>query len=173
MNNFYHFFTTRVALLFMILPLLVSCVSNSQKAAENNEVTSTYTDLKQEQLAQLGIFISDSAVVYNNVVEGVGAINIVIKDTEYFGNIATTSPTGFAFYPRYITTLDTLQRSAYLISGSEYESEQEAQKWQSFDNLIPIVVEQRKGEIVFGETLIFWMTKTPELERLLKDIKEN
>ncbi|HDP55448.1 MAG TPA: hypothetical protein ENN24_07220 [Bacteroidetes bacterium] len=56
MNNLPHFLTARVALFLMLLSLMVSCVSNSQNADENNEVTSTYTDLKQEQLAQLGVF---------------------------------------------------------------------------------------------------------------------
>ncbi len=97
-----------------------------------------------------------------------GSLNLTIVDKKYAGNCATTEQTSYSFYPRYITTLDTIQRTMYMLSGAQANSQEEAQRWQSFDNVVPIVVEQKVGDIEFGETLIFWMTRTPELESILK-----
>jgi hypothetical protein len=35
-----------------------------------------------------------------------------------------------------------------------------------------VIVEQKHGENQFGETLIFWMTKTPELEKLMQSFRK-
>lgn len=127
--------------------------------------------LTQEQLQRLGIFIKDSAVMYNNSIEGVGIVDIVIRDKAYYGNESTLQQTSHPFYPRYITTLDTVQRAMYMLSGHTAEGDDEAKKWQTFESLIPVVVEQKEGGEKFGETLIFWMTKSPEFERLLEEIE--
>ena len=87
------------------------------------------------------------------------------------GNESTLQQTSHPFYPRYITTLDTVQRAMYMLSGHTAEGDDEAKKWQTFESLIPVVVEQKEGGEKFGETLIFWMTKSPEFERLLEEIE--
>ena len=155
------------------LLLFISCgQSPSEKTSdEANEQTfgQEYLHLSQGQLQQLGIFIHDTAIMYNNNMDDVGSLNLVIRSTEYAGNASTLPPTELGFYPRYITTLDTVQRTMYMISGVQARSEEEAQKWQSFESLVPIVVEQKQNDYQFGETLVFWMTKTPELERVLQE----
>lgn len=157
----------------LVTVFIFGCFGGSKKVEKQGKEESVGLEnvhLTPDELQELGVFIKDSAIMYNNRVEGVGSIDIVIRDTEYFGAIATTTATNFAFYPRYITTLDTIQRTAYMISEDHSQSEREAQKWKSFHDLIPIIVEQKVGDDFFGETLIFWMTKTPELEQKLKDI---
>lgn len=143
---------------------------NSHKPSEQGkqvDFSSSLLHLSKNQLKGLGIIVNDTAIVYNNKVKGVGSLNLIISDKNYIGNSATIDQTNFPFYPRYITTLDTIQRTMYMLSGAQAHSEEEAQRWESFEDLVPIVVEQKSGEKEFGETLIFWMTKTPELEKLL------
>jgi hypothetical protein len=149
--------------------LLVSCVHTPKQV--DKEMDNAFVELSAQQLERLGIFIKDTAVMYNNNIEGVGSLDIVIRDKSYAGNASTLKQTNMNFYPRYITTIDTVQRSMYMLSGNQNRSEEEALKWQSFDNLLPVVVQQVYGDSTFGETLVFWMTKTTELERLVLEIK--
>lgn len=146
---------------------LTGCNGSASKVEE--EVSKGFVELPVNQLEKFGIFIVDTAVMYNNAIEGVGSLDIVIRDKSYFGNSSTIEQTNLGFYPRYITTVDTVQRSMYMISGNQAKSDEEARKWQSFESLVPMVVHQVYNDSVFGETLIFWMTKTPELESLLKE----
>ena len=156
----------------VVAVLIVSlCGCNAAKKDEpetQEDFSGRLWHLSQNQLKDLGIVVADTAIFYNNKVEGVGSLNLTIVDKKYAGNCATTEQTSYSFYPRYITTLDTIQRTMYMLSGAQANSQEEAQRWQSFDNVVPIVVEQKVGDIEFGETLIFWMTRTPELESILK-----
>jgi hypothetical protein len=156
----------------ILASFVVSCSGGSTKVENQGKeeaIGAEHIHLTSDELRELGIFIKDSAIMYNNRIEGIGSIDIVVRDTKYSRSTATTNETNLGFYPRYITTLDTVQRSVYMISGDRLQSEQEAQKWQLFDDLAPIIVEQKIGDKYFGETLIFWMTKTPELDQKLKD----
>ncbi len=160
---------THLVSLTVIALLLINCVQNPKdgEVGKNNG----FVELTPIQLERLGIFIKDTAVMYNNNIEGVGSLDLVIRDKSYFGSASTLEQTHLRFYPRYITTVDTVQRSMYMLSGDQVRSDEEARKWQSFESLVPIVVNQVYDDSIFGETLIFWMTKTPELEKLLKEIK--
>lgn len=153
-----------------IVLLLASCVQTPKQVDEEKD--NGFVELSPEQLERLGIFIKDTAVMYNNNIEGVGSLDIVIRDKSYIGNASTIEQTNINFYPRYITTIDTVQRSMYMLSGNQIRSEEEARKWQSFESLLPVVVKQVYADSIFGETLVFWMTKTSELESLLLEIKE-
>jgi len=154
----------------LLLFALTACHSTKKEGNPEVDYSANWQYLSQEQLVQLGILINDSAIIYNNKVDGVGSLDLVIMDRDYMGNMALTQQTSLPFYPRYITTLDTIQRAIYMLSGNEAHSEEEAHRWESFESLVPVVVEQKFGEIQFGETLIFWMTKTPELEKLLNSL---
>ncbi|MFP4556348.1 MAG: hypothetical protein ACLFNU_05705 [Bacteroidales bacterium] len=156
--------------------LIASCVPNQnqeeeKQVAEGDSSRQRFIYLSTEQLQQLGIFIKDTSIMYNNNMGKVGSLNIVVRGKSYSGNSAKTEQTNLKFYPRYITTKDTVQRAMYMISGNHARSEEEALKWQSFDNLVPIIVEQKQGDYVFGETLVFWMTKTSELEQMIKKLQ--
>ncbi len=129
-----------------------------------------FIHLSSDQLARLGVYVKDSAVMYNNEVEKVGGLNIIIQGMKYIGNAATTQQTNLNFYPRYITTVDTIQRAMYRLEGEHPNDMVEARKWTSFESLVPVVVEQKQGDTIFGETLVFWFTKTPEMERLMKQL---
>jgi len=154
----------------LLLFALTACHSTKKEGNPEVDYSANWQYLSQEQLVQLGILINDSAIIYNNKVDGVGSLDLVIMDRDYMGNMALTQQTSLPFYPRYITTLDTIQRAIYMLSGNEAHSEEEAHRWESFESLVPVVVEQKYGEIQFGETLIFWMTKTSELEKLLNSL---
>ena len=154
----------------LLLFALTACHSTKKEGNPEVDYSANWQYLSQEQLVQLGILINDSAIIYNNKVDGVGSLDLVIMDRDYMGNMALTQQTSLPFYPRYITTLDTIQRAIYMLSGNEAHSEEEAHRWESFESLVPVVVEQKFGEIQFGETLIFWMTKTPELKKLLNSL---
>ena len=154
----------------LLLFALTACHSTKKEGNPEVDYSANWQYLSQEQLVQLGILINDSAIIYNNKVDGVGSLDLVIMDRDYMGNMALTQQTSLPFYPRYITTLDTMQRAMYMLTGNEAHSEEEAHRWESFESLVPVVVEQKFGEIQFGETLIFWMTKTPELEKLLNSL---
>ena len=154
----------------LLLFALTACHSTKKEGNPEVDYSANWQYLSQEQLVQLGILINDSAIIYNNKVDGVGSLDLVIMDRDYMGNMALTQQTSLPFYPRYITTLDTMQRAMYMLTGNEAHSEEEAHRWESFESLVPVVVEQKYGEIQFGETLIFWMTKTPELEKLLNSL---
>lgn len=157
----------------LLLLLLTACHSTKKEGGSEVDSSASWQYLSQEQLVQLGILVNDSAIIYNNKVDGVGSLDLVIMDRDYMGNMALTQQTSLPFYPRYITTLDTIQRTIYMLSGHEAHSEEEAHRWESFGSLVPVIVEQKHGENQFGETLIFWMTKTPELEKLMQSfIKE-
>jgi hypothetical protein len=161
------------AVVFSVIHILGACSGQTDKSNElKQEEEKGFLVLSNEQLESLGIFITDTAIMYNNTVDGVGSLDLVIRDREYIGNSAIVKQTSLPFYPRFITTLDTIQRTIYMLSGSQLRSEEEAQKWQSFDNLVPVIVEQKVGDYQFGETLVFWMTKTPELERLIKSFRK-
>jgi hypothetical protein len=161
--------------LLVVIGLSIMCFGCSQsenKLKEQAKVEeSKYVCLSPEQLEQIGIFIQDTIIAYNNIIEGVGSLDIAINDKSYYGNLSLVSQTKFKFYPRYITTLDTVQRAMYMLSGVQMQSQEEARKWQEFESLVPIVVEPIGNGERFGETLIFWMTKTPELEKVLQDLK--
>lgn len=163
----------RIAIVGFSLLLLLACGGGTKEVKHSIYNESGMVVLSAEQLQKLGIFIEDSAVMYNNSIEGVGIVDIVIRDKMYYGNKSTHTQTNLPFYPRYITTLDTVQRAMYMLSGHTAEGDEEAKKWQTFESLVPVVVEQKSGDVVFGETLIFWMTKMSELERLLKEIEAN
>lgn len=152
----------------LIISVVISSCNWSEKKQEENS-SKTFLSLSAEQLESLGIFIVDTAVMYNNRIEGVGSLDLVIRDKTYTGNSSSIEQTSLGFYPRYITTVDTVQRSMYMITGDQTKSDEEARKWQSFDSLVPILVPQVYNDSTFGETLVFWMTKTPELDRLLKN----
>ncbi|MDD3568674.1 MAG: hypothetical protein PHT92_09765 [Bacteroidales bacterium] len=154
----------------LLLFALTACHSTKKEGNPEVDYSANWQYLSQEQLVQLGILINDSAIIYNNKVDGVGSLDLVIMDRDYMGNMALTQQTSLPFYPRYITTLDTMQRAMYMLTGNEAHSEEEAHRWESFESLVPVVVEQKYGEIQFGETLIFWMTKTPELKKLLNSL---
>ena len=131
-----------------------------------------FIPISTDQLANLGVFVKDSAVMYNNEVEEVGGLNLTIRGMKYIGNAATTQQTNLNFYPRYITTMDTIQRAMYRLEGEHPNDMVEALKWTSFESIVPIVVEQKQGDTIFGETLVFWFTKTPEIEKLMKQIHD-
>ena len=154
----------------LLLFALTACHSTKKEGNPEVDYSANWQYLSQEQLVQLGILINDSAIIYNNKVDGVGSLDLVIMDRVYMGNMAPTQQSSLPFYPRYITTLDTMQRAMYMLTGNEAHSEEEAHRWESFESLVPVVVEQKYGEIQFGETLIFWMTKTPELKKLLNSL---
>lgn len=160
--------------LAILLVLFSSCGGNkkdSAKSEANEAAQSGFIYLSPNQLNKLGIFIQDSSVMYNNEIKDVGELNITIRGMGYIGNAATTEQTNLNFYPRYITTLDTVQRAMYRLEGEYPNDMEEARKWSSFESLIPVVVEQKSGDVVFGETLVFWLTKTPDLERMIKEIR--
>ncbi len=154
----------------LLLFALTACHSTTKEGDPEVDFSANWQYLSQEQLVQLGILVNDSAIIYNNKVDGVGSLDLVIMDRVYMGNMAPTQQSSLPFYPRYITTLDTMQRAMYMLTGNEAHSEEEAHRWESFESLVPVVVEQKYGEIQFGETLIFWMTKTSELEKLLNSL---
>ena len=156
-----------------VLSSLWSCNSQTPKANEVNFITKEgWVDVGTKNLEKLGVFVKDTAVVYNNKIEGVGSLDLTIHDRTYLGNSSGIEQTNLAFYPRYITTLDTIQRTMYMLAGNQSGSEAEAYKWQSFESLVPILVKQKTGDYQFGETLIFWMTKTPELEKLIQSFRK-
>jgi hypothetical protein len=159
--------TGLIVFAFLIVTFWGCKSHNPSEQDKQVDFSSSLMHLSRNQLKGLGIIVNDTAIVYNNKVEGVGSLDLIISDKTYIGNSANTEQTNFPFYPRYITTLDTIQRTMYMLSGAQAHSEEEAQRWESFENLVPIVVEQKAGDKEFGETLIFWMTKTPELEKLL------
>ncbi len=155
-----------------VVSSLWGCSSPSPKGEEVNFITKEgWVDVGAKNLEKLGVFVKDTAVVYNNNIEGVGRLDLTIRGRTYLGNSSGIEQTHLPFYPRYITTLDTIQRTMYMLSGNQAGSEAEAYKWQEFESLVPILVEQKMGDYQFGETLIFWMTKTPELEKLLRELK--
>jgi hypothetical protein len=156
----------------VLLILSHACTQSDKKIKDNEQVEQTgYIYLTADQLEQIGIFVQDTIITYNNSIEGVGSLDIAINDLSYYGNLSLVNQTKFRFYPRYITTLDTVQRAMYMLSGAQMQSEEEARKWQEFESLVPIVVEPISNGERYGETLIFWMTKTPELEKILRDLK--
>lgn len=166
--------TLRCSLILAVI-FVMSCSPNQnneeKQPAKEDTTRIGFIHLSAEQLQQLGVFIKDTSIMYNNNMGEVGTLDLVVSGKKYKGNSATIQQTTHGFYPRYITTMDTVQRAMYMISGNHARSEEEALKWQSFESLIPVVVEQKQGDHVFGETLVFWMTKTPELEQLIKKIK--
>jgi hypothetical protein len=151
--------------------IVFGCSSSDKKVKDNIIDQEGYLYLSPKQLEQVGIFVQDTIIAYNNSIEGVGCLDISINDKSYYGNLSLVSQTNMKFYPRYITTLDTVQRAMYMLSGVQMQSQEEARKWQEFERLVPIVVEPISNGERFGETLIFWMTKTPELEKVLMDLK--
>jgi hypothetical protein len=154
--------------LALVLSFSIGCRGKKGEETSKSLYSSDgYVYLSVKQLEQLGVYIKDTSVMYNNSIDGVGIIDLVIRDKDYRGNVSGIKQTNLPFYPRYITTLDTVQRAMYMLSGHTAEGNEEAKKWQSFESLLPIIVEQKEDSIVFGETLIFWMTKTAELEKLL------
>lgn len=164
--------TPSIAFIFI---LLLSCCGNPNVKSEKqqeSESKSGYIYLSVQKLEKLGIFIKDSSVMYNNEMAGVGGLNITIRGMRYIGNAATTEQTTLNFYPRYITTLDTIQRAMYRLEGEHPNDMEEARKWTSFESLVPVVVEQKTNGLKFGETLVFWLTKTPDLEKILADLQK-
>jgi hypothetical protein len=158
--------------IFFSVLLVVGCSQGNKKEKDEKteeKYVSGYLYFSPEELALFGIHIMDSAIMYNNNIEGVGSLNITIRDKKYYGEAAKTEQTQLGFYPRYITTLDTVQRTMYRLTGDQSRSLEEAQKWEKFENLVPIVVDQVEGDKRFGETLVFWFTKTPELEKILRE----
>lgn len=155
----------------LIISTVISSCNRSEKKQEENS-SKVFHSLSTKQLERLGVFIVDTAIMYNNRIEGVGSLDLVIRDKTYVGNSSTIEQTKLGFYPRYITTVDTVQRSMYMIAGDQTKSDEEARKWQSFESLVPVLVPQVYNDSTFGETLVFWMTKTPELESLLKEMNE-
>ncbi|HOP04233.1 MAG TPA: hypothetical protein PL017_06185 [Tenuifilaceae bacterium] len=155
-----------------LLTIFAACNQTKKNEAPEKDVTKKgFVHLTSSQLAQLGVYIKDTAVMYYNEVENVGGLNIAIRGMKYYGNAATTEQTNLNFYPRYITTLDTIQRAMYRLEGEHPNDMVEAHKWSTFESLIPVVVQQKQDTTVFGETLVFWFTKTPELEKLMKRIE--
>lgn len=162
-------------LLAAIVFLIYSCGGNRDKTSQAGQAdlhNDGFVHLSNQQLAKLGIFIKDSAVMYNNEMAGVGGLNITIRGMKYIGNAATTEQTTLNFYPRYITTLDTVQRAMYRLEGEHPNDMKEARKWTSFESLVPVVVEQKSEGVKFGETLVFWLTKTPDLEKMLAELQK-
>ncbi|MDY0254823.1 MAG: hypothetical protein RBR30_10485, partial [Tenuifilaceae bacterium] len=129
----------------LLLFALTACHSTKKEGNPEVDYSANWQYLSQEQLVQLGILINDSAIIYNNKVDGVGSLDLVIMDRDYMGNMALTQQTSLPFYPRHITTLDTIQRAIYMLSGNEAHSEEEAHRWESFESLVPVVVEQKYG----------------------------
>jgi len=160
------------AIAIILLIFALGCNSTSKKeSAEkvDKDYSIEYAYLTLEQLNSLGIQVKDSSIMYNNAVDGAGGLNITIRDKGYYLEIASIDQTNFNFYPRYITTLDTVQRAMYRLTGDQSNSMEEAQKWEKFESLVPVVVEQVEDNTRFGETLVFWFTKTPELEKMLDE----
>ncbi|MHC1704262.1 MAG: hypothetical protein AB9846_10175 [Tenuifilaceae bacterium] len=135
---------------------------DSNMVSDKNTLTNFYR-FNSVELSKFGIFIVDSNVMYNNKIYNLGTLNLLISGEKYSAGTATSVQTNFDFYPRYITTMDTVQRYAYNLQGKGSNTIEEAQKWATFDKLIPIVVEQKLNGQEFGETLIFWFTKTDSL----------
>lgn len=152
--------------------LLYSCTGSSdsknQTKVTSSVSSSGFITLSTEKLQSLGVSIIDSSVMYNNKIHNVGTLNLVIKGSEYSAGNAVSQLTHYNFYPRYITTLDTIQRYAYNLQGKGANTVEEAQKWATFDKLVPIVVEQQQNGQKFGETLVFWFTRTDSLLMVLK-----
>jgi len=161
-------------LILALASLLYTTACNTPEKKEKIEdfkkdYSKEYILLPYEKLMLLGIYIKDSSIMYNNLVDDVGSLNITIRDKGYYKDFANTQETNLKFYPRYITTLDTVQRVMYMLTGDQMQSIEEAKKWEKFESLVPIVVNQIEDGRQFGETLVFWFTKTRELEKLLED----
>ncbi len=167
----------RIAFFLLVVVIATFGCKNSSKQSnvESSELTiveSSFLQFSSDKLKDLGVAIKDSMVMYNNVVEGVGSLNLTIRNKVYSIDAATTEQTHLNFYPRYITTLDTIQRTMYRMKGEYAQSMEEAHKWDKFENLVPVVVKQEIGEYTFGETLVFWFTKSPDLDKLLSQLDE-
>jgi hypothetical protein len=152
----------------VLLSIVFFSCSNPDTSKKNDGLKSkdsltSFYRFNANELSKFGIFVSDSKVMYNNKIFNLGTLNIVISGTNYSVGTSTQPVTNYDFYPRYITTLDTVQRYAYNLQGKGSNTVEEAQKWNTFDKLIPVVVEQKQGDNVFGESLVFWFTKTDSL----------
>jgi hypothetical protein len=156
--------------LYIILAtlLMVACVGKKNESnTSQSGVKGGYLQVPRTKLEALGVFIRDQKVMYNNRIEGVGSLNIIIRDQFYATGYATTPQTQYSFYPRYITNLDTIQRFAYRLEGADSTTFPEGRKWGYFEKLVPVVVEQNDEGREFGETLVFWFTRNEELLRVL------
>ena len=163
----------KIPLIYIFLLLIQFSCSNPKSVKElvkeeGMKPRNGFYYFKNDDLVRFGIVVTDSSVMYNNKMFNLGTLNMVIKGENYSIGTASSTQTSFDFYPRYITTIDTVQRYAYNLQGKGSNTVEEAQKWATFDKLIPVVVEQKMKDKVFGETLVFWFTKTDSLLVLLE-----
>lgn len=157
----------------LLLSILLFSCSNPTTSKKVDDLKSkdsliSFYRFDSNELSKFGIYVTDNKVMYNNKIFNLGTLNIVISGINYSVGTSTMPATNFDFYPRYITTLDTIQRYAYNLQGKGSNTVEEAQKWNTFDKLIPVLVEQKQGDSVFGESLVFWFTKTDSLLVKLK-----